>query len=69
MIPYPTSTSIAAAGYSAVLQIMRIRYIEGRVYDYKNVPRAVYEAFVDADSKGQFVNWHIKPHFEYEELD
>jgi hypothetical protein len=47
---------------------MRIQYIEGRVYDYKNVPPSVYEEFLKADSKGQFVNWEIKPNFDYEEV-
>jgi hypothetical protein len=69
MIPYPTSTSIKAVGYSASHQVMRIRYIEGRAYDYNNVPPAVYEGFLKAASKGQFVNWEIKPNFDYQETD
>jgi hypothetical protein len=68
MTAYPTSTSIRAAGYSAPDRVMRIQYIEGRVYDYKNVPPSVYEEFLKADSKGQFVNWEIKPNFDYEEV-
>jgi hypothetical protein len=66
---YPTSESIAAAGYSASRHVMRIRYIEGREYDYFDVPPQAYSAFLDAESKGQFVNWHIKPHYDYEEID
>jgi hypothetical protein len=67
MMLYPGSRSIAAAGYSAGRRVMRIRYIEGREYDYMNVPPAVYEDFLEADSKGQFVNWRIKPHYPYKE--
>jgi hypothetical protein len=66
---YPTSRSIAAAGYSAARHVMRIRYIEGREYEYIGVPPEVYSAFLKAHSKGQFVNWHIKPRYDYEEID
>jgi len=48
---------------------MRIEYAGGRMYDYKQVPSAVYAHFLEADSKGRFVNWHIKPKFDYEEID
>jgi hypothetical protein len=39
------------------------------MYDYVRVPSAVYGHFLEADSKGRFVNWHIKPKFDYEEID
>jgi len=48
---------------------MHIRYAGGRLYAYKDVPPAIYRDFLEADSKGQFVNWHIKPNFDYEEID
>ena len=69
MIGYPESSSIIEAGYSPERQVFRARFPGGRMYNYLNVPPAVYQGFLDADSKGQFVNWHIKPNFDYEEID
>ena len=69
MIPYPKSTSIVEAGYSPDRQVFRARFPQGRMYDYLNVPPDVYQAFLEAESKGQFVNWEIKPNFDYEEID
>jgi hypothetical protein len=69
LIPYPGSRSIEAAGYLSARRLMHIRYAGGRLYAYKDVPPAIYRDFLEADSKGQFVNWHIKPNFDYEEID
>lgn len=55
------STSISAAGYARKLSILRLRYSGGRTYDYLGVSPEVFQAFLAAPSKGQFVNWRIKP--------
>jgi hypothetical protein len=62
------STSIAAAGYDRDRQILRIRFIGGGTYDYLHVPANIFESFLDAPSKGQFVNWQIKPYYRYTRL-
>jgi hypothetical protein len=59
------SSSIAAAGYDSGAQILRLRYVSEGTYDYFNVPAEVFQSFLDAPSKGRFVNWHIKPHYCY----
>jgi hypothetical protein len=38
------------------------------VYIYFDVPHDVYEALLDSDRKGRFVNQHIKPDYAYERL-
>ena len=68
MRPYPGSSSIVAAGYSANDRVFRARFPRGREYDYLNVPPKVYRGVLDADSKGRFVNLQIKPHYDYEEV-
>jgi hypothetical protein len=57
------SSSIAAAGYDAERETLRLRYIGGATYDYAGVPAQVFEAFRNAPSRGQFVNWRIKPYY------
>jgi len=59
------SSSIAAAGYDRAQEILRIRYVGGSAYDYLAVPPNVFEDFLAAESKGQFVNWRIKPYYRF----
>jgi hypothetical protein len=62
------SSSIRAAGYDASTQTLRLRYAGGRTYDYLNVPLDVFDDFLAASSKGQFVNWNIKPNYAYRQI-
>ncbi len=39
-----------------------------RVYRYFNVPKSVYEAFINFPSKGEYLCEHIAYKFEYEFL-
>jgi hypothetical protein len=62
------SSSIAAAGYDRDCRTLRVRYIGGGTYDYREVAASVFDALLEAPSKGQFVNWQIKPHYRYTRL-
>jgi len=59
------STSVIAGGYDPRGKVLRLRYIGGHIYDYRNVPHRVYRDLLAAPSKGRFVNWHVKPHYPY----
>jgi KTSC domain len=63
------SSSIAAAGYDCERHALRLCYVGGGTYDYWGVPANVFRALLDAPSKGQFVNWHIKPRYRYTRLN
>jgi hypothetical protein len=63
------SSSIAAAGYDSGRRTLRIRFIGGDAYDYLRVPPQVFRHFLEAPSKGQFVNWKIKPFFSYRRVN
>jgi hypothetical protein len=60
------STSIAEAGYDEGTHTLRLRYIDGDLYDYRHVPKRVFDQLLAAPSKGQFVNWQIKPYYSYQ---
>ena len=62
------SSSIAAVGYDRGMRTLRVRFINGGVYDYLQVPTDVFQDLLDASSKGQFVNWQIKPCYPYVRL-
>jgi hypothetical protein len=57
------SSSIVAGGYDARSGTLRLRYIDGDTYNYRNVPSAVFDDLLDAPSKGRFVNWYVKPNY------
>ena len=57
------SSVIEKVGYENCIFILR--YINGGVYAYSDVPKSVYEDFLNADSKGKFLSANIKPIYDY----
>jgi hypothetical protein len=70
-IPVEGSTSIEVAIYDRNERTLRVRFWPGKgrhrgdTYDYLDVPMTVISDFLAAESKGQFVNWSIKPYFRF----
>ncbi len=62
------SSVIAAIKYDADSSTLRIIYVSGMVYDYKNVPEEVYQEMKTSFSKGSFLNQHIKGKYEFEKV-
>jgi len=59
------SSVIAAIRYEPRSSTLRIIYVSGMVYDYKNVPEEVYREMKTSFSKGSFLNQHIKGKYEF----
>jgi len=60
------SSNVAAIGYDIRSQDLYVRfYHASRIYVYSGVPLSVYEDFLRAPSKGQFLAWMIKGHYPY----
>ena len=55
-----TSSNIASVGYEAETMTLEIEFNNGRVYQYQGVPQEVYEALIQAGSKGSYFNANIK---------
>ncbi len=62
------STALTDSYYNENSGILTITYISGAVYNYLRVPKSVYDEFKAATSKGQFVNFQIKPNYIYEKV-
>lgn len=63
------SSSVDAIGYDPGSGKLYVRFVgSGRAYVYYGVPASVYDAFMAADSKGRFVNAHVKGRYEYRRL-
>lgn len=62
------STVIAHISYTAATQQLRIVFVSGMVYIYKQVPEAIFKQMKEAFSKGIFFNEHIKGKFDFEKI-
>jgi lysyl-tRNA synthetase, class II len=56
----PESSAIKRFRYTASAKKLTIEFTSGGVYDYLDVPEAVYEGLKSAPSKGQYVAEHVK---------
>ncbi len=63
------SNMIHAIGYDPETQILEIIFNEGSIYQYGDVPPQVYEAFMRAESKGNFFIEHIRTGYNYWEWE
>lgn len=58
-----TSSSIADFEYKA--QVLTINFMDGNIYEYFDVPKAVYVKLINADSPGRFARRHIYNSYVY----
>lgn len=63
------STVIENINYFPEKLILRVKFLTGLVYDYKNVPPNVFRSLKTASSKGRFLNFHIKGKYEYDRIN
>jgi hypothetical protein len=63
------STVVANMDYSKETKTLRIRFVSGLVYEYKQVPEKIFRAMQRAGSKGTFLNQFIKGHYDFEKID
>ena len=63
------SSSIAAVGYDPATRRLYLRFVgSGNAYLYQDVPPAVFDELMRAESKGGFVNTTIKGSYDYRRL-
>jgi hypothetical protein len=49
--------------------ILSVKYRGGDAYDYYGVPESVFEDYKAAGSKGQFINFVVKPNYACQKRD
>jgi hypothetical protein len=62
------SSVIAYMHYDKDSSTLRVGFVSGMVYDYKEVPEKVYLAMKTSGSKGTYLNKHIKGKYEFEKI-
>ncbi len=63
------STVISNFYYDADSRILKIVFVTGMVYEYKNVPETIYQAMKISRSKGIYFNRYIKGKYEFEKTE
>jgi hypothetical protein len=59
------SRSVASAGYDSRSATLEIEFVNGSVYQYFDVPVAVFHGLLAAESAGRYFNAHIRNHYRY----
>jgi hypothetical protein len=63
------SDAIHAIGYDADVSVLEIIFNNGTIYQYRNVPREVYEQIMQSPFKGSYFQQNIRDEFEFWQLD
>ena len=62
------STVISTMSYDVASATLRIIFVSGMIYDYKNVPEEVFIALKTSAAKGIYLNQHIKGKYQFEKV-
>ena len=62
------SSVIQTLGYDAESRVLEVEFHTGRVYQYFDIPLAVYDDLMAADSLGEFYNRQIRNEYRFVEL-
>jgi KTSC domain len=63
-----SSEAIASAGYESANRSLEIEFVGGSIYRYHEVPKAIYEQLMSADSHGRYFIARIRDRYRYERL-
>ena len=62
------SSVIANMIYQEETGVLRIIFVSGSIYEYLDVPPAVYAEMKTSGSKGIYLNKHIKKQFKFKKI-
>jgi hypothetical protein len=62
------STVISTMTYDPSTSRLRVIFVSGMVYEYKDVPEEVYIAMKTSGAKGIYLNQHIKGKYAFEKI-
>lgn len=68
---YPVDSShISEIGYDENAQTLFVRFINGSLYEYYNIPPDIYDNLLYATSKGSYLYQHVKaPGYDYARVE
>jgi hypothetical protein len=60
-----TTTTSGLADFEFKNQILTVYFVDGSVYEYFDVPKAIYVKLINADSPARFARRHIYANYVY----
>lgn len=55
-----SSSNIESIGYDSSSATLEVRFLNGSIYQYYNVPAYVYIGLMNASSHGSYLDKHVK---------
>lgn len=62
------SSNISEVGYDPASMTLEVLFTNGTIYQYFDVPEALYQELISAESVGKFLNTQIKNSYRYAKL-
>lgn len=62
---YVDSSNIESVGYDDASQELHVQFLGGGYYVYHQVPRHIFDEFINAPSKGSFLNREIRNVYQF----
>ncbi|MFA6458501.1 MAG: KTSC domain-containing protein [Patescibacteria group bacterium] len=63
-----SSSNIAAIGYDSDTETLEIEFLNGTLYEYRNVPQVIYDELMRAPSRGIYLNKEIRNAYPYSKI-
>lgn len=60
-----TTTTSMIVDYEYHQQVLKVSFADGNIYEYFDVPKAVYVKLINAETPGRFARRHIYNNFVY----
>ena len=62
------SSNVAEIGYDPATMTLEVAFTSGSLYQYFDVPQAIYTELLGAESIGKYLNQYIKNSYRYTRL-
>jgi len=59
-----SSPAISAVGYDPVTHCLKVRFTQGRTYEFCRVPPGIFEEMLSAPCKSTYYDRHIKNQYD-----
>jgi hypothetical protein len=63
------STTMRSVGYDQANQVLEMEFQSGMIYQYLDIPPAIYKELLEAESKGRYFNNEIRDTYEFARVD
>ena len=60
-----TSSNLRSVGYDPSTETLEVKFLDGGIYQYDNVPSNIHDALMSAHSHGEYFAANIRNSFRY----